>query len=94
MNRCIIRIIENAAGLPCPEAGMYVRSMDFEALAGRGFLTCTAHPAEALEFASPAEALSFYQTTPKNHPRRLWDRRPNRPLTTYTIELVALPATN
>jgi hypothetical protein len=80
----VIRIVHDAAGLPCPEAGMYLKAMDFEAMEGFGHLVATPHIRHAMQFRSPALALQFYHTVPMCHPKRA-DGKPNKPLTAYTI---------
>lgn len=83
----IIQIICDAAGLPCSEEGAFVMEMDFEAMEGYGHLVATRHPSKAKQFATPEEAMRFYQTAPACHPLRS-DGKPNRPMTAYTVEFL------
>lgn len=85
--QCVIRILANAAGYPCPEADHYVMNMDCEAHDGRGHLLATKSLDAARKFATSGEALTYYQRTSRTRPVRP-DGRPNRPLTAYTIEIL------
>lgn len=82
-----ILIVNNAAGLPCPERGHYVQSMDFEAMEGFGHLTVTKDIRKALHFAKVVEAMEFMHTVPKCHPKRP-DGKPNRPMTAFTVGII------
>ena len=82
----VIRIIANAAGLPCPDAGRYVRDMDFNAYNGIGHLQTTPQRAKALQFDSIVDAYAYYGRQSKVNPIRP-DGKPNRPLTAYTISI-------
>lgn len=85
----VIRILDSALpGAPCPERGMFVKSMDFRAVNGHGSLVVTNNIKEAMLFASVSAALTFYQTIPSNHPIRESDGRPNRPMTAFNIEVL------
>jgi hypothetical protein len=83
----VIRALAFANGVACPIAGQYLVSMDFEAFNGRGFARYSSQIEDAKKFASPAEALEFWRTTSKINPKRP-DGRPNRPLTSTTIEII------
>jgi len=83
----VIRALGFANGEDCPIAGQFLVSMDFEAFNGRGFARYSSRVEDAKEFASSAEALEFWRTVPKIRPIRP-DRRPNRPLTSTTIEII------
>lgn len=88
----LIRIIE-LAGLGAgrtPESGLYLKAMDFDARDGRGHLVVTDDPAEAMPFDTARAAMEFYRTSSKVRPLRP-DRRPNRPLTAFTVEIAPAP---
>jgi hypothetical protein len=70
-------------------AGEYLKAYDPEAFDGRGDAVFTNDVAEAMTFKSMEEALTFAHRTPKARPLRA-DGRPNRPLTAFTLEVVAL----
>lgn len=83
----VIRIMGEALGRKTMADGQYIRSMDFEAHDGRGELKTTADRDKAKKFADLVEAWEFWKTSPKCHPVRLSDGRPNRPLTAYTVTM-------
>lgn len=83
----VIKILGNAAGLPCKEAGLYVMDMDVDAYKGIGFLTCAIAPQRAKTFASPGAAMEYYRRTSKVTPLRP-DGKPNRPLTAFNVEFL------
>ena len=87
----LIRAIAFANGAVCPHAGQYLKTADFEAHDGRGFMTFTADPNTAMEFVDAAAALKLYHTRSRIRPTRP-DGRPNRPLTALTIEIEKAPA--
>jgi len=80
----VIRIMGLADGRPCPAAGEFIASMDFEAHGGRGDLVTTPHLANAKHFKDMGEAFNFWRASPANKPTRE-DGQPNRPLTAYTV---------
>lgn len=82
----VIRILGFANGQPCPHEGEYVKTMDFEAHGGRGYLTTTPDIAEAKKFAGFIEAAGFWKTISKTRPKRP-DGKPNRPLTAAHVEI-------
>lgn len=86
----LIRIIENAAGLACLEAGMFVAEMDVDAFNGQGRLVAAADPANARRFATVRKALEYYKRPSTVRPWRP-DGKPNRPLTAYTVEILREP---
>ena len=79
-----------ANGTPCPIAGQYLKSFDFEAHDGIGDGVFTADPRRAMRFATLVDLLEFWKTMPKCKPIRL-DGRPNRPLTATTITFEEVP---
>jgi hypothetical protein len=88
--KTVIRIIANATGIPCPEAGLYVKDMDVDAFDGIGHLSATSRPLQARHFDDLRQALAYYRRTSKVRPVRP-DGRPNRPLTAYTVEIGPAP---
>jgi hypothetical protein len=79
----IIRALNFANGLPCPIAGEWVLSFDFESDNGRGNGLFTNNPRQALTFDSKYEAHKFWNTQSVTRPLRD-DGQPNRPLTSTT----------
>lgn len=75
---------------PTPFDGQFLLSFDFEADGGRGLIDMTTDQDQAKRFADMAEAVAFYQTSPKCKPVRD-DGRPNRPLTATNWEFLTLP---
>jgi hypothetical protein len=82
----VIRIVGDALGRSTPFDGKYIKSFDPDAHDGRGAVTATAEPTDALQFASTIEALALWKQPSKVHPLRS-DGKPNRPLTAYSVEL-------
>lgn len=76
----VIRVMGIAGGYPCPMAGEFLASADFEARDGRGDFTTTPDIAKALKFRTPNKAYLFWKTRSKTRPTRP-DGKPNRPLT-------------
>jgi hypothetical protein len=67
---------------------MYLRSFDPEGHDGRGEVHWTSNLKQAL-LLRRVEAMQLYLRVPANHPVRLTDGRPNRPLTAFHIEIVS-----
>jgi hypothetical protein len=67
--------------------GLYLKSYDPDAYEGRGDAEGTDDIEEALTFKTPEEALEFWQQPSTVKPLRE-DGKPNRPLTTFSIEVV------
>ena len=86
----VIKAVAFANGTPCPHHGHYLETADFEAHGGLGHMTFTADPAEALRFATPGDAIAFWQRRSVTFPLRA-DGRPNRPLTALTVEIERAP---
>ena len=84
-----IRVLGYAAGVPCPVAGQFCKSFDFEADEGRGFGEFTENTADCKQFDSIDEAMAFYMTQSDTVPVRD-DGQPNRPFTVSTIEILAV----
>lgn len=83
----VMKIWGFANGTPCPIAGQFLKTFDFEADGGRGHGTFTKNVEEAMEFETIREATEFWQTSPKCKPLRE-DGEPNRPLTSSSIEIM------
>lgn len=81
----VMKIWGDALGNTTPFDGEYIRSMDFEAHDGRGHLITTADRDKAMKFKDLGEWFEFWKTSPKCHPVRLSDGKPNRPLTAYNV---------
>lgn len=86
----IIRIIALANGEPSPFKGKYLRYYNLESNMGQGEVDTTNEPLLALRFPSVKEATEIYRAQSKSFPLRKWDKKPNRPLTKYTIEIIEL----
>lgn len=76
----VFKIMGFANNTPCPVAGQYLKSFDFEARDGRGEAVFTTNIAEAIGFETSATAFAFYKTVPMCNPTR-HDGMPNRPMT-------------
>jgi hypothetical protein len=86
----VIKCMGVAGPYPCDHVGQYLKSTDFEAHNGRGYITFTPELAQAMKFENKNAALVFYLRASKTVPVRS-DGRPNRPLTAYHIEIEELP---
>ena len=86
----IIRIVCDAAGLPCPEAGQWIRSANVEAHQGRGTVVTTPDPVRAMRFDDAGEAVRFWRSRSQSVPTRP-DGGANRPLTAFTVEIEDAP---
>jgi hypothetical protein len=91
--RCVLQVVEFANGAPCPIAGQYLKSFDFNAHRGRGYGYFTRDIREAMTFADVGEALEFWRTVSTDYPVRK-DGKPNRPLTSTTCQIVNLEKDN
>lgn len=85
----VIKIIADAAFGNVKESGQYVKQFDFEARQGRGDLFCVPNKKDAKLFGTMPEAMEYYRTQSKTQPLRP-DFLPNRPLTAFTVEIVAV----
>jgi hypothetical protein len=86
----IIQIIGVSNGQPSPFKGKYLLSYNLESNMGEGEVDTTNEPLLALRFRSAKEALATYRSRSIACPFRRWDKRPNRPLTKYSIEIIDL----
>ncbi len=82
----VMKIIGFANGRPCPIAGQFLKSFDFEYDNGVGHGEFTSNVEEAMEFETIRDASEFWMTVPKCRPIRE-DGEPNRPLTCSTVEI-------
>jgi hypothetical protein len=85
----VIRVVAFANGIPCPIAGQWLKSFDFNAHSGRGSGEFVADWRKAKEFESQADALAYWNTVSTVRPIRE-DSRPNKPLTATTCEIETL----
>lgn len=69
--------------------GLYLKSYNPDLFNGRGKAQWTTDPSEAMHFVSHEAALICWRQQSKCRPTRR-DGRPNRPLTAYTVEVIAL----
>lgn len=86
----VIRMQGFANGAPCPHAGQYLKSFDFDAHDGRGHGEFCAKPRHAKIFPSAVAALEFWRTTSTVKPLRE-DGEPNRPLTAANVSIEEIP---
>lgn len=75
--------------LKAPE-GQWLKSYDPEAFRGRGSAEWTNDVNQAMRFPSTIEAMRYWQQIPRTRPLRE-DGKPNRPLTAFSVELLAIP---
>lgn len=86
---CAIVVVGFENGMPCPIAGQYLKTFDFEAYGGQGYGTFTNDPAKAKQFPDKGAAMEFWRTQSRTRPFRS-DGRPNRPLTASTVEIAEI----
>lgn len=70
--------------------GAYIRAYDPDAHNGYGHIIGTLNVNEALTFATAGEAFALYRSISRTKPFRP-DGKPNRPLTSYTVEIINAP---
>lgn len=70
---------------------LYLKDYDHAAHSGRGFGEWTGKIEDAKVFPTMEAALEFWRLVPPAHPTRPRDGKPNRPLTVYSVEMVAAP---
>lgn len=94
----VVMVIVEDVGIPNPEQshppnliGKYLKSFDHEARNGFGIGKFTSDIRQAKRFANVMEAAEFWKRSPKCHPMRRSDGRPNRPLTAYTVTFEPAP---
>lgn len=71
--------------------GQFLKSVDVNAMEGRGAVVFTDDWSEAMLFDSQAEALMTWRAQSDVTPLRL-DGRPNRPLTAFSMSVVEVSA--
>lgn len=87
----VMKLVELASGQPTVDDDRYLKACDFEFDDGRGLIETTDKIEEAMRFESFIDAMEYWRTSPANHPTRLTDGKPNRPLTAYTVQIVSVP---
>jgi hypothetical protein len=85
--RCMAREGGSYNEVPVDVAGLLLQRYDPEYAGGYGAAWWTANVDAACTFAEPAEAWALWRHQSVAMPLRA-DGRPNRPLTTYTIEVL------
>lgn len=86
MTEFVIRVLGFANGVPCPFAGQYLKSFDFDADNGGGFGEFTNDIDEAKKFDGFIECAAFWKTQSTVRPFRA-DGEPNRPFTASTVAI-------
>jgi hypothetical protein len=83
----VIKIVENASGLPCPVAGHYLESYDPDwPDHPLGQARFTRNIAYAKTYADAGEAFADLMRVRAQDPVRP-DGKPNRPLTAFTVSI-------
>lgn len=85
----VIKLLAYANGAYCKGAGEFVIYFDHEAFNGRGFISHSPDIKRAKKFDDQGAAFTFWKRTPMCKPRRD-DGQPNRPMTSYTIEILRM----
>lgn len=87
----VIRVVGRPGGVePAQPGPEWVKSYDPDAFDGRGDVETTFDPAEALRFMDARSAFRFLRQRSTVRPTRE-DGRPNRPLTSLTVEIERAP---
>lgn len=86
----VVKIIGYADGSTSEHDGRYLAWWDVAANNGFGSLGTVERPADAFHFRDARNALAAWRSIPSNHPRRLSDGKPNRPLTAFSVEVIDL----
>lgn len=82
-----IRVLAASSGWVADEdVPMWLQSGDVEAFDGRGDATLTTDESQAMKFEDNTEAIEFWRRQSTVRPLRA-DGKPNRPLTTFTVEI-------
>jgi hypothetical protein len=84
-----IKILSDAAGLPCEYAGCYLQNFWPELDDGAAHVQVTPDVKHAKLFDSAGDAAEFWKTQSKVVPLRP-DGLPNRPLTAFTVEISSI----
>lgn len=87
MNTTIIRIMGHSHpdADPLPSDPCYLMSYKPEARGGHGEVVLTDDRDHAHRYGTFEEAFEHWRAQPRNHPVRLSDGKPNRPLTAYSV---------
>ena len=85
----VIRIVGLAAGGYTGYEGQYVQRLHFVGGDREAVLDATHFQFRALQFPSVVEAMEFWRQVEPRQPIRP-DGKPNRPLTTFTVEVKPL----
>lgn len=87
----VLRVVEMASrpGEYLPVSGQYLETYDPEAYDGRGSAMFTPNLERAKKFESVADAMRTWREVPASRPLRD-DGRPNRPLTSFTMEILPI----
>jgi hypothetical protein len=81
----IVIICQGAAGpFECNTVGQYLKSCDFEAFGGRGYVKFTTSLHDAMTFPTKGAAWEYWRSQSRTVPLRP-DGKPNRPLTAYHV---------
>ena len=89
---CVLKIlaVSDGEGSHLPLSGpVYLKSYDIEAYNGRGSAEWTRDKNTAMQFVSFTHAVGAWNTQSKIRPLRD-DGKPNKPLTSFTIEVEEL----
>lgn len=90
MTKSIIKFICYASGALSSIDGLYLVRYDPTIKDGVFFLDTTDDPRKAKTFDPPGLAMEEWMRVSPNMPTRLWDGKPNRPLTAWSIEIIDL----
>jgi len=83
----VIRILD------CDPRDTWLVSCDLDQPDGLARFLFSYSLADAMQFATPLDALCYYQRQSTVYPLRL-DGKPNRPMTGFSIEIRPLPSTH
>jgi len=81
----VMKCIGFAAGHECPALGQYLKSYDPDGDALTGLSVWTWDVNEAIHFADAGAAFACWNQVRKSDPVRLYDGKPNKPLTAMSI---------
>lgn len=71
-----------------PYVDVFIRAADVDAHGGEGMAFCTTDPKAAIQFESAMAAYAYWLRQSRVLPLRE-DGQPNRPLTTFTVEILS-----
>jgi hypothetical protein len=87
----VIRIEGMANGAPTMARGQFVSEFHASANQGRGDLVLSRNPANAMRFPTKRAAFECWQQQCRPPYDRRRDGKPNRPMTAYTVTILAYP---